>query len=97
MDEDVVSETPARGGMAEPKSVDPQISRYTMSWGRAFVIVALPYAAYTALQVADRWERHRSQSVGAIIGTAIFIPIAMVVTRMFYAWYGTIVYARQRR
>ena len=75
----------------------PQRHRFTMSWGRAFVIVVLPYAAYTGFQVAHLWERHRPQAVGALVGTAIFIPIAMVVTRVFYAWYGKNIYVHRER
>lgn len=74
------------------------MNSFTLPWGRALVIIAVPYVAYTSYQVTDMWKHHHhAQAVGTVVSTAIFIPIAMAVTRVIYSWYGKNVYARRKR
>jgi len=68
--------------MIEPK-------RYVLSWGRAWNILALPYICFTAFKARYLWEKHTARAVTEIVSTAIFLPVAMVLTRYAYSWYGS--------
>ena len=74
--------------MAEPK-------QYVLSWGRAWNILALPYIAFTAFKAGYLWEKHTTQAIIEIVSTAIFLPVAMALTRYAYAWYGSNVVAKR--
>ena len=74
-----------------------ETKRYILPWGRAWNILALPYISFTAFKVGYLWKNHIEQAVIEIGTTAIFLPVAMVLTRYAYSWYGSNVFAKGRQ
>ncbi|MGC8485680.1 MAG: hypothetical protein ACP5O6_08625 [Candidatus Baltobacteraceae bacterium] len=79
--------------MERTKMTQPK--QYILSWGRAWNILALPYITFTAFEAGHLWEKHTSEAIIEIASTAIFLPIAMVLTRYAYSWYGSNVVAKR--
>ena len=71
-----------------------ETKRYILPWGRAWNIFALPYISFTAFKAGYLWKNHIEQAVIEIVTTAIFLPVAMVLTRYAYSWYGNNVFAK---
>ena len=70
-------------------------NQYVLPWGKAWNILALPYISFTAFKAGYLWEKHTTEAIIEIVSTAVFLPVAMVLTRYAYSWYGTNVVAKR--